>query len=95
MGKKRGPKREKKLPEYRSKEERQEEIKPILSKLSELQLNPTYDEIRDLYKKIQLYISTGDRIEINIPFPAIKKRIVGLLATNKREQVWVMLKNEK
>ena len=95
MGKKRGPKREKKLPEYRSKEERQEEIKPILSKLSELQLNPMYDEIRDLYKKIQLYISTGDRIEINIPFPAIKKRIVGVLATNKREQVWVMLKNEK
>ena len=95
MGKKRGPKKEKQLPEYRSKEERQEEIKPILLKLSELQLNPSYDEIRELYKNIQQYIATGDRIEINIPFPAIKKRIVGVLAINKREQVWVMLKNEK
>ena len=95
MGKRRGDKKEKPVPEYRTKEERQAEIKPILSKLSELQLNPRYDEIRELYEKIQLYIATGDRIEINIPFFAIKKRIVGVLATNKKEQVWVMLKNEK
>lgn len=95
MVKKRGPNKEKQLPQYRTKEERIHEIKPILSKLSELQLNPSYDEIKELYKKIQLYISTGDRININIPFPAIKKQIVGVLATNKREQVWVMLKNEK
>lgn len=94
MGKKRGVKKDKKLPEYRTKEERVEEIRPILAKLSELQLNPSYDEIKELYKHIQLYISTGDRIEINIPFPAIKKRIMGVLAINKREQVWVMLKNE-
>ena len=95
MGKRRGPKKEKQLPEYRTKEERMSEIKPILSKLSELQLNPRYDEIRELYQHIQSYIATGDRIEVNIPFPAIKKRIVGVLATNKKEQVWVMLKNEK
>ena len=95
MGKRRGGKKEKPVPEYRTKEERQAEIKPILSKLSELQLNPRYDEIRELYEKIQLYIATGDRIEINIPFFAIKKRIVGVLSINKKEQVWVMLKNEK
>lgn len=95
MVKKAREKKEKKPPEYRSKEERTAEIKPILVKLSELQLNPSYDEIRELYKQIQLYISSGERVEVNIPFPAIKKRIVGVLATNKREQVWVMLKNEQ
>lgn len=95
MGKKTKKKKEKIQLDYRSKEERMEEIKPILSKLSELQLNPSYDEIRELYKHIKLYIANGDRIEINIPFPAINKKIVGVLAINKREQVWVMLQNEK
>ena len=94
MGKK-TKKKEKMQPEYRTKEERVEEIKPILSKLSELQLNPSYDEIRELYEHMKIYIANGDRIEINIPFPAIKKNIIGVLATNKREQVWVMLQNEK
>lgn len=94
MGKK-TKKKEKIQPEYRTKEERVEEIKPILSKLSELQLNPSYDEIRELYEHMKIYIADGDRIEINIPFPAIKKNIIGVLATNKREQVWVMLQNEK
>ena len=95
MGKKTKKKKEKSQPEYRTKEERIEEIKPILSKLSELQLNPSYNEIRDLYEHIKLYIANGDRIEINIPFPAINKKIVGVLAINKREHVWVMLQNEK
>ncbi len=95
MGKIRGKKKEKKQPEYRTKEERMEEIRPILSKLSELQLNPSYDEIKELYEYIKLYISSGDRIVIDIPFPAIKKRIMGVLAISKREQVWVMLQNEK
>jgi len=95
MGKRRSKNKEKQQPEYRSKEERVEEIKPILAKMSELQLNPSYDEIKELYEHIKLYIASGDRIEINIPFPSIKKRIIGILAINKREQVWVMLKNEK
>lgn len=94
MGKK-TKKKEKMQPEYRSKEERIKEVKPILSKLSELQLNPSYDEIRELYEHMKIYIDNGDRIEINIPFPAINKKIVGVLAINKREQVWVMLQNEK
>ena len=95
MGKRKEKKKEKIQPEYRTKEERMGEIKPILSKLSELQLNPSYDEIRELYEHMKLYIANGDRIEINIPFPAINKKIIGVLAINKREQVWVMLQNEK
>ena len=33
-------------------------------------------------------------IKTNIPFPMIKKRIIGVLAVNKKEEVWLMLKNE-
>ena len=47
MGKKnRKPKKEKKAPEYRSKEERQAEVKHILEQLSEFQLNPSYEPVK-------------------------------------------------
>lgn len=77
--------------EYRSKEERQDESKKILAKLSELKLNSEYDEVKELISYLQTYIQTGERMEINIPFPAIGRTIKGVLATNKREQVIVMM----
>ena len=48
---KRKEKKEKLEPVYRTKEERMAEIKPILSKLSELQLNPEYEPIKKLILK--------------------------------------------
>ena len=54
MGKKnRKPKKEKKAPEYRSKEERQAEVKHILEQLSEFQLNPTYEPVKKTILKVQ------------------------------------------
>ena len=94
MGKRNSTKKDKKPQEYRTKEERQQEIKPILHKMMELQLSPQYEEIKRLYQMIQIYINEGRRIEINIPFPMIRKRIIGVLAVNKKEEVWLMLKNE-
>ena len=44
---------------------------------------------------MKLYIDTGDRLEVNIPFNEIKKRIKGVLSINVREKVWVRLENEK
>lgn len=89
--KKRKEKKEKKEAVYRTKEERMAEIKPILAKLSELHLSPQYEAIKELYVQIQKYIKDGERIEIKIPFPAIGRKIVGVLATNVREQVWVKM----
>ena len=89
--KKRKEKKEKQTPVYRTKEERMSEIKPILSKLSELQLNPEYEPIKKLYVEIKRYIQEGERIELKIPFPEIGRKILGVLATNVREQVWVKL----
>jgi hypothetical protein len=98
MGKKdrkKGEKRVKKQIVYRTKEERQNEVKEILSKLSDFDLNLTYEPIKKLYEKFKEYIQEGNRIEVNIPFPEINRRIKGILAISMREEVWINLKNEK
>ena len=98
MGKKdrkKGEKRVKKQIIYRTKEERQNEVKEILNKLSDFDLNLTYEPIQKLYQKFKEYIQEGNRIEVNIPFTEINRRIKGLLAISIREEVWINLKNEK
>jgi len=93
--KKRKVKKEKKEPEYRTKEERQAEVKHILEQLSEFHLSPAYDPVKKLYLKFKEYISEGERLIVNIPFPEINRRIKGVLAINKREDVTIALMNEK
>ena len=93
--KKRKVKKEKKPPEYRNKEERKAEVKHILEQLSEFRLNPTYDPVKKLYLKFKEYISEGDRLIVNIPFPEINRRIKGVLAINKKEDVTIALMKEK
>ena len=74
----------------RSKEERMNEIKPIIQKLTELKIKASeHTEIKELLTKIQVYIQQGERIEINIPFPIADVDIVGVLATDVKERVWV------
>jgi hypothetical protein len=75
---------------YRTKEERIKEIKPIIQKLSELNVNASHHaEIKELLTKIQVYIQQGERLVINIPFPIADVDIVGVLATDVSERVWV------
>ena len=93
--KKRKEKKEKKAPEYRTKQERQHEVKHILEQLSDFQLNPTYEPVKKLYLKFKEYINEGNRLIVNIPFPEINRRIKGVLAINKREDVTIALMNEK
>lgn len=93
--KKNKKKREKREPEYRTKEERQNEVKKILRQLTQFDLNMKYEPVKKLYKKFKEYISEGERLIINIPFPEINRRIKGVLAINKREEVTIGLLNEK
>tara|TARA_B110000881_G_C18531447_1_gene493309 strand:+ start:319 stop:615 length:297 start_codon:yes stop_codon:yes gene_type:complete len=93
--KKNKPKREKKGIVYRTKEERQEEIKKIIATLSELELGIIYDPIKELYKIMKEYVEKGIRTEINIPFPEIKRRIKGILAISIREQCRIKMQIEK
>jgi len=75
---------------YRTKEQRMTEVKPIINKLTELQIKASeHEEIRELLTKIQIYIQQGERIEINIPFPIADVEIKGVLATDIKERVWV------
>ncbi len=80
---------------YRTKEQRQEEVKNILKQLSEFDLNIQYKPIKQLYLYFQTYITEGNRMLINIPFPEINRRIKGLLAISVNEDVWVKLEKEK
>ena len=93
--KKKRTKKEKKEPEYRSKEERQSEVKHVLEQLNEYQLNAKYQPVKKLYLNLKEYISKGERLIVNIPFPEINRRIKGVLAINKREDVTIALLNEK
>lgn len=93
--KKNKPKKEKREIVYRTKEERQKEVREILKQLSKFELTPRYEPVKELYKQFKQYIDTGDRIEINIPFPMINRRIKGLLAASVNENVWIKLQNEK
>jgi ribosomal protein S4 len=93
--KKKRTKKEKKAPEYRSKEERQSEVKHVLEQLNEYQLNAKYQPVKKLYLNLKEYISKGERLIVNIPFPEINRRIKGVLAINKREDVTIALLNEK
>lgn len=95
MGKnKKGIKRVKREIQYRTKEQRQEQVKEVLNKLSEFDLNITYEPVKKLYNLFKEYIQDDRRIEVNIPFPEIKRRIKGLLAISINEETWISLQKE-
>ena len=65
---------------YRTKEQRISDVKPIIKKLSELDIKASeHEEIRELLHKIQIYIQQGERIVIQIPFPIADVTIEGVL----------------
>ena len=67
----------------RSKDERRQQVKPIMEKLTELKLVASeHDEIKELFKLMSAYVKDGQRQVINIAFPAISRRIKGALEIN-------------
>jgi hypothetical protein len=84
-----------KAPVYRTKEERQEESKTIIRTLTNLQLSINSPAIKSLFEKLREYITDGHRTLINIPFPEMNRRIRGVLADNKNEEVWIRLEYEE
>ena len=76
----------------RSKDERREQVRPIFEKLSELKLAASeHDEIKQLFHIINAYVKTGDKQTINIAFPAINKRIKGVLEPNTSKDSCIRL----
>lgn len=93
MGKKDREKKDKKdkFIKIRSIEERREVIKPILEKLTELQLTTVFEPIKELMQKLKLFINEGGIYHINILFEEINRKIKGYLTDNSSENVWVKL----
>ena len=83
------------IPFYKSKEERVSDVKPIIQKLSELELNVSYPSIKRLYIEVALYIKDGESRKINIPFPEVKRRIKGFLSGDTRQETWVKLEADE
>lgn len=84
-------KQDKKVIVSRTKEQRQAEIKPIIIKLTELRLNVSLDEIKNLFALLQNYVNNGERIEIDIPIESLNVRIKGVLESDFNKRVWVKM----
>ena len=75
----------------RTIEQRRAQIRPIMDKLTELQMNVSYPAIRELYKQLQLFVKTGEDVKIKIPFPEFSRRIKGELTNATYKPCWVKL----
>lgn len=79
------------LPYQKTKQQRSNDIKPIIQKLNDLEMNISYSAIKQLYKEIAEYVKDGESRKINIPFPEVKRRIKGFLSDDIRKETWVKL----
>ena len=82
------------MKEYKSKEERQIDVKNIINELAHFNLTPQYEAIQKLYEYFKRYIESGDYIKINIPFPMINKRFRGELLPTKGKDSHLRLVHE-
>ncbi len=90
----RSDRKDKKVPILRTDVERRREVNTIINKLSELQLTMAYDPIKELYVVLNDYVKNGGKKVINIPFPAINKRIKGILSDTINEECCIALVHE-
>ena len=81
-------------PTERTIEERREQVRPIINKLTELQMNISYPAIRELYKQLNQFVKTGEDTKIKISFPEFSRRIKGELTNATYKQCWVKLEME-
>ena len=78
----------------RTQEQRRVQVRPIIDKLTELQMNMSYPAIRELYKVLNQFIKTGEDTKIKIPFPEFSRKIKGELSNAPYIPCWVKLEVE-
>lgn len=81
-------------PTERTIEERRQQVRPIINKLTELQMNISYPAIRELYKQLNQFVKTGEDMKIKISFPEFSRKIKGELTNATYKQCWVKLEME-
>ena len=87
--------KKKKKVEYKTIEERKEQVKNILIEFTKFELGYKYEPVQLLYLLFKKYIDEGVAVKINIPFPMLQRRIVGELKIGKNENSVICLKKEK
>lgn len=75
----------------RTIEQRREQVRPIIDKLTELQMNISYPAIRELYKQLNQFVKTGEDAKIKIAFPEFSRKIKGELSNAPYIPCWVKL----
>ena len=76
----------------RSKDERKQQVKPILEKLTELKLYASkFAAVKSLMLQIQDYVANGEPQKVNIVFPEFGRRIKGTLETNRHVESSIKL----
>lgn len=78
----------------RTQEQRRGQIRPIIDRLTELQMNVSYPAIRELYKQLNQFVKTGEDAKIKIPFPEFSRKIKGELSNAPYIPCWVKLEME-
>lgn len=78
-------------PSERTQEQRRAQVRPIINKLTDLQMNMSYPAIRELYKVLNHFIKTGEDTKIKIPFPEFSRKIKGELSNAPYISCWVKL----
>ena len=79
----------------KTQEERQAEVRPIIEKLTEMNITVLEPPIKDLFSKMRLFVQIGEKIEINIPYPKTNQIIEGVLHPKIGKRTWVKMTTVK
>ena len=63
----------------KTQEERQADVRPIIEKLTELNITVLESPIKELFSKMRLFVQLGEKIDVNIPYPKTNQIIEGVL----------------
>ena len=81
--------------EYKTKEQRKEDVKNIIKELNKFELTLRYEPVKKLYAHFKDFIDNGNLVKVNIPFPMINRRIKGNLMPNVKADSVITLVKEK
>ena len=81
--------------EYKTKEQRKEDVRNIIKELNKFELTLRYEPVKKLYAHFKDFIENGNVVKVNIPFPMINRRIKGNLKPNVKADSVITLVKER
>ena len=79
----------------KTQEERRAEVRPIIEKLTELNITVMEPPIKELFSKMSFFVKNGEKTEINIPYPKTNQIIEGVLHPKIGKRTWVKMTTVK